>query len=92
MKNAFQKCSSMTSITLPDTLTTIGKNTFYDTVKLINAGIVYKKVPYGKGYVNGFWGIKNKCTNSSTCDNDCNKISNGTNTNQPIQSDIANAG
>lgn len=70
----------------------IGKNTFYDTVKLINAGIFYKKVPYGKGYVNGFWGIKNKCTNSSTCDNDCNKISNGTNTNQPIQSDIANAG
>lgn len=53
----------------------IGKSKFYDIVKLSNSSIIYKKVPNGTSYVNGFYGLKLR-TNISTCDDNYNKISN----------------
>lgn len=42
----------------------IGKNTFYDTVRN-DGSIVYRKVPAGNSYVNGFWGISRKNQDST---------------------------
>ncbi len=55
----------------------IGKNTFFDKVKYNIKGIVYKKVPYGNSYVNGFHGIKLKTSMSNESNDNCNKISKG---------------
>lgn len=42
----------------------IGKNTFYDTVRN-DGSIMYRKVPAGNSYVNGFWDISRKNQDST---------------------------
>lgn len=55
-----------------------GKNKFYDAVKMAVNGAVYKKVPYGNTFVNGFYGLRLKTYNDHNVCNDVgNKISNG---------------
>lgn len=53
----------------------VGKNTFYDTIKVNNPNITYKKVPHGTGYVNGFYGVSRKCNYSNVLNDNSNKIS-----------------